>query len=271
MVKTVYIGAKHSTAEYIFHNENFSLEAIICEKNKLSDELLTFSLVREVRLFVIESKSDLVDIMTKLGDEYIYIMHFFALKIPVQRLPGYKIFNIHPSKLPGYKGAHPTYWATVNNEINIGVSLHIVTEELDEGVIIGQEIVPYYIWENEVSLQKKIGTVIPSLLNKLILYIKGQNTVTIANGAGDYYPRVTDKDVYIDLQNDSPALIYNKVRAESSYDGAKINLGDNTFCILNMLFQMARLENDYLEENGHLYIRYTDELIIDVVSYKRII
>lgn len=270
MFKTVYIGAKYSTAEYIFHNETLSLEAIICEKNKLSDELLTFSLVREVRLFTVESKLDLADIMTKLGDEYIYIMHFFALKIPVERFVDYKIFNIHPSKLPGYKGAHPTYWATMNNEINIGVSLHVVTEELDEGFIIGQEIIPYYIWENELSLQMKIGTVIPSLLNKLILYIEGQNIVTITNGVGDYYPRVSEKDTYIDLHNDSPSMIYNKVRAEASYGGAKIKLGETTFCIFNMLFQNARLENQYIEENGHLHIKYTDELIINVASYKRI-
>ena len=268
MFKTVYIGAKHQAAEYIFHNEEFSLKAIICEKNKLSDELLTFSLVRDVHLYVIESKLDLVDVMTELGNDYVYIMHVFALKIPVNQLPGYKIFNIHPSNLPDYKGAHPTYWATVNNEINIGVSLHEVTEGLDEGVIIGQETVPYYIWENEVLLQEKISAVIPSLLNKLVLYINGENISTIKNRAGSYYPRVTDKDVYIDLQNDSPAMIYNKVRAEAIYNGAKIRFGDNTFCILKMLFQKAKLDNEYLEENGHLYIRYNDELIIDAISYK---
>ena len=65
MIKNiVYIGASYRAAEFIIHNEYFNLKAIICEKNKMSDELFTLALVRNIRLYVIEDKNDLVDILS---------------------------------------------------------------------------------------------------------------------------------------------------------------------------------------------------------------
>lgn len=267
MIDTVYIGAKYSTAEYIWHSSEYDLKAIICEKNKMSDEMLTVSLVRRIDLFVIESKEELINILSELGNSYVYIMHFFGMKIPVDRLNGFQIYNVHPSKLPSYKGAHPTYWETINNEPEIGVSIHKVTEDLDEGDIIGQEVIPYYIWENDLELNWKIGSVIPSLLKKLYSYLSGSSNDLIHNSAGDYYPKVSKKDVYIDVNSDSPDLVFNKVRAEASYEGAKIVLGSNTYCLKNILFKTGHLESEYMEKDGHLYIRYRSDLIIDASGF----
>lgn len=269
MIKTVYIGANFCTAEYIVHNENFLLEAIICEKNKISDELLTFSLVRNIKLFAIDNKAELVAVMNKLGNKYVYIMHMFGLRIPMEELNEFHVYNIHPSKLPDYKGPHPTYWQTVNNEINIGISIHIVTEKIDEGTIIGQETIPYYIWEDDLTLTKNLEYRIPGLLEKLFSYLDGQDVVKVLNRAGDYYPKVTDNEIFIDLKKDSPNLIYNKVRTQARYGGAKISLSDKIYCLEKILFKEAQLEDECVEENGHLYIRYTDNLVIDALSYRQ--
>lgn len=269
MIKTIYIGANFCTAEYIVHNEKFMLEAIICEKNKISDELLTFSLVRNIDLFAIDNKAELVAVMNRIGNQYIYIMHMFGVRIPMEKLNGFSVYNIHPSKLPGYKGAHPTYWQTVNNEINIGISIHVVTKEIDEGTIIGQETVPYYIWEDDLTLTKNLEYKIPGLLEKLFSYLDGQDVVTVLNRAGDYYPKVTENEVFIDLKKDSPNLIYNKVRTQTRYGGAKIRLSGKVFCLEKILFKEAQLEDECVETKGHLYIRYTDKLVIDASSYRQ--
>lgn len=50
-----------------------------------------------------------------------------------------KIINIHPSLLPKYKGMNTHQRALDNNDTEHGVSIHIVTPELDEGPVLMQE------------------------------------------------------------------------------------------------------------------------------------
>ncbi len=50
----------------------------------------------------------------------------------------HKILNIHPSVLPRYKGLNTHQRALDNNETEHGVSIHLVTAELDDGPILLQ-------------------------------------------------------------------------------------------------------------------------------------
>ena len=54
-------------------------------------------------------------------------------------LPG-KIINIHHSFLPGFKGAKPYHQAHDRGVKIIGATAHFVTEDLDEGPIIEQDV-----------------------------------------------------------------------------------------------------------------------------------
>jgi phosphoribosylglycinamide formyltransferase 1 len=47
-----------------------------------------------------------------------------------------RILNIHPSILPNYKGLNTHQRAMQNNEKEHGVSIHIVTAELDDGPVL---------------------------------------------------------------------------------------------------------------------------------------
>ena len=60
-------------------------------------------------------------------------------KIPKKFIDYKKILiNSHPSLLPKYKGLTPVRDALKNNETEIGISVHYMTENLDEGKIIKQ-------------------------------------------------------------------------------------------------------------------------------------
>ncbi len=54
-------------------------------------------------------------------------------------LPG-RIINIHHSFLPGFKGARPYHQAHERGVKIIGATAHYVTEDLDEGPIIEQDV-----------------------------------------------------------------------------------------------------------------------------------
>ena len=64
----------------------------------------------------------------------------FPYKIPKKYIDFKKIFiNSHPSLLPKYKGLTPVRDALKQNEKEMGVSVHYMTENLDDGKLIKQQ------------------------------------------------------------------------------------------------------------------------------------
>lgn len=53
-------------------------------------------------------------------------------------IPPMGFINIHPSLLPKYRGSIPTFWALLNNEREIGVTMHYIDSGIDSGDIIAQ-------------------------------------------------------------------------------------------------------------------------------------
>lgn len=49
-----------------------------------------------------------------------------------------KLVNIHNSPLPKYRGVKPIHWALKNNEKYHGVTIHEITEGIDDGPILSQ-------------------------------------------------------------------------------------------------------------------------------------
>jgi phosphoribosylglycinamide formyltransferase 1 len=67
-----------------------------------------------------------------------------------------KILNIHPSLLPKFPGLNTHRKAIDAKEKYHGVTVHFVTEELDGGPIISQEIVEIDPIDTEYSLAQKV-------------------------------------------------------------------------------------------------------------------
>ena len=70
-----------------------------------------------------------------------------------------KILNVHPSFLPAFKGAHAIRDAFEAKVNETGVSVHVVTEELDAGPIISRQKVKISRQDSLESLEKKIHRV----------------------------------------------------------------------------------------------------------------
>lgn len=66
-----------------------------------------------------------------------------------------KILNIHPSLLPAYKGLNTYRRALDSGEVEHGVSIHLVTAELDDGPVIMQARYPIAPGDNIEDLQQK--------------------------------------------------------------------------------------------------------------------
>lgn len=61
-----------------------------------------------------------------------------------------RILNIHNGPLPRYRGVSPINWALKNREIQHGVTIHEITEGIDDGPIVSQLIYSIYPEFDEV-------------------------------------------------------------------------------------------------------------------------
>ncbi|WP_375421518.1 phosphoribosylglycinamide formyltransferase [uncultured Sphingomonas sp.] len=67
-----------------------------------------------------------------------------------------RIVNIHPSLLPNYKGLDTHARAIDAGDAEAGCSVHIVTEELDAGEVLGQQAVPILPGDDADALAARV-------------------------------------------------------------------------------------------------------------------
>ncbi|HVI05155.1 MAG TPA: formyltransferase family protein, partial [Sphingomicrobium sp.] len=84
-----------------------------------------------------------------------------------------RILNIHPSLLPRYRGLDTHARAIANDDRVGGCSVHIVTEELDAGTVLGQAEVPIEPDDTPASLEERVlaaeHRLYPQVLSEFVL------------------------------------------------------------------------------------------------------
>jgi phosphoribosylglycinamide formyltransferase-1 len=98
-----------------------------------------------------------------------------------------KILNIHPSLLPKYPGLHTHESALKNDDLEHGITIHFVTEELDGGPIIAQGYLVIGDTKDSKSLQQRIHQIEHDLYPKIINEVVTNNIVYSAQGT-IYHP-----------------------------------------------------------------------------------
>jgi len=73
----------------------------------------------------------------------------------VNRFPN-RILNIHPSLLPAFPGANAVEQALAHGVKVTGVTIHLVDEEVDHGLIIAQRAVPVLPGDDVAALHARI-------------------------------------------------------------------------------------------------------------------
>lgn len=90
----------------------------------------------------------------------------------VERWAG-RIVNIHPSLLPKYRGLDTHARALEAGDQVSGCSVHIVTEELDAGGVLGQAKVPIETGDTAATLEQRVlaaeHQLYPKVLNEFVL------------------------------------------------------------------------------------------------------
>jgi methionyl-tRNA formyltransferase len=135
--------------------------------------------------------------------------------------PALGFLNIHPSLLPRYRGAAPIQRAILAGERQTGVTVIVLSEQVDAGDIIEQEAVPVGQNETAGELSQRLADAGARLALEALTRL-GQDTASrtpqdpkLATRA----PKITKSERSIDWR-ESAKQIHNRIRALSPEPGA---------------------------------------------------
>ncbi len=128
------------------------------EKRKFTDEILKTAALPGERIFeapALREVKTLDQIKSLNADVALSVMFDYILKKEFLNLFPQGCFNLHPSYLPYNRGNYPNVWSIVDGT-PAGVTLHIVDEGVDTGLIIAQERVEIAPVDTGESLYHKL-------------------------------------------------------------------------------------------------------------------
>ncbi len=173
------------------------------------------------------NKETLIDELTGLLKSYeadTVMVITFPWKLPqaILSIPLNGCFNFHPGLLPKYKGGDPIFWQIRNMEKTIGLTLHVMTPEIDAGPIVLTQELMLMPGETYGILIQRVALQISENILKATEYIQEGNfkAQDVAFEA-IYEKRPTKEQLQIDWNKQTATEIEALVNASNpKYNGA---------------------------------------------------
>jgi methionyl-tRNA formyltransferase len=145
-------------------------------------------------------------------------------KSVIDRVHG-KIFNLHPSLLPKYRGCSSVTWALINGEKEYGYTYHYLREGIDTGNVLLQKRLIIEDWDTQLNLYERVMNESMKDFEKVLTLVeKGYNGIEQNHEEAIYYKRGCPFEGKIDSNWDDE-MIDRFIRAMyfPPYPSAKIN------------------------------------------------
>ncbi len=165
------------------------IEAVIANHNTLRPLVerfgIPFHLVSAEGLTREEYEAKMMAQIDRYDFDYIVLAKYMRILTPTF-VAAYarKIINIHHSFLPAFIGANPYKQAYERGVKIIGATAHFVTDDLDEGPIIAQDVIPVnhrFGWEEMRRAGRDVEKIVLSRALALVLhdrvFVNGNKTV----------------------------------------------------------------------------------------------
>jgi len=176
---------------YVSGELNANIKAVVANHDTLQNLVekfnIPFELVSHENLSREQHEDNVIYAIDKYNPELIVLAKYMRILNPkfVNTYNG-KILNIHHSFLPAFIGANP-YKQAFNRGVKIiGATAHYVTDDLDEGPIISQDVVRIdhtYTWQDMRDAGRNVEKVVLSNALNLLLqdkvFLHGNKTVIL--------------------------------------------------------------------------------------------
>ena len=173
-VLALLVKQKHNIFVYT-HKSPYHIPDLIafCKKKKIS-----FS-TEKIKLENLPFKPDIIC--------SIYYRYIIPIDI-IDYCEG-RVFNLHPSILPDYKGCSSITWALINNEKFTGYTYHYIDPTIDTGDIICQKKIIINSFDTQVTLYYKVMIESLSDFNKVFDFVVEKSKGISQKKGGEYFKR----------------------------------------------------------------------------------
>lgn len=171
-------------ADYFKKSKDVNISLLVCDQpkarvieiaEKLDIEYVVFTSEKyKTRLSESEEKKLLELLRLKNIDLIVLAGYMRILKSTILSAYSKRVLNIHPSLLPAHKGLDPVRKAIDAGDAYAGCTVHMVTEEIDAGEILGQSKVIIKADDKEEDLFRRIHQAEHKLYPKVIAEIAGK-------------------------------------------------------------------------------------------------
>lgn len=180
-VKVLFLGTDWESLETLktlYNDQRFEIVGVITASDKVvgRKQVLTPSKVKEyaldsgIEVFHTERNIDRYKKAIEIFHPELIVCKAFGEIVPdfFLEYPKYKAINIHFSILPKYRGAVPIQEAILKGETETGITLILMSKELDQGDILEIYKEPIYPYDTNLSLRKRLVKKSASLLGDVI-------------------------------------------------------------------------------------------------------
>ena len=197
---------------------HFTVDIIITKETSRKEMAL---LAPSASIYTVENKADLTQLIINTAPQtpvgVIVDFGIIVEKSVIDHFPK-GIINSHFSLLPKWRGADPITFTVLNGEAKTGVSIMLINEKLDEGLLLSQQELAVGDQETTPSLTKKLITLSNSMLLSVIpLYLDGETEPYPQSNTSKatYSRKLTKQDGKLDW-NKSATVLEKEIRA---YEG----------------------------------------------------
>ena len=210
----------------------FTLLKLVFEETKLnfvltdrsSEAIWKFCRAHSVPVFVGNPRTgDIREFLSKFETELVLsINYLFIVEKDVLEHPSRLAVNFHGSLLPRYRGRTPHVWAIINNEIETGITAHVMNEGCDTGDILLQRKIPIASTDTGATILQQFGALYPVMVRKLLQDVQSGTWELKPqdHSRASYFGKRTPEDGRIEWHWQRER-IHNWIRAQASpYPGA---------------------------------------------------
>jgi methionyl-tRNA formyltransferase len=224
---TVFFGASSFVLPVIeFLNRDYDLKLVITTEMKSSDAVPKFCQENNIPFIQVNSPKELLNTKYQIlhTESQFAILADFGLIVSQEIINMFPkgIINIHPSRLPQYRGPTPGQTAILLGDVRTGVSIILLDKEVDHGPLLGQEEEEILAHDTATSLYNRLFAKGVALLQVVLpAYLSGElKPIEQDHSKATFTKILTRESGYIDSDHPtSPGLLDRTIRAYYPWPG----------------------------------------------------
>lgn len=225
---TIFFGASQFVLPIItFLKEHYDLTLVVTTEQKPTDAVPVYCREHNIPFVTASSPSQLNALKEQLaGYECQFaVLAYFGVIVSQSIIDLFPkgIVNIHPSRLPQYRGPTPVQTALLLGDVRTGVSIMLLDKEVDHGPVLAQEEEEIYSIDTAVSLYERLFPKGVQLLETVLpAYLSGELKPKEQEHSKATFTKTLTRDSgFIDMTKPiSPVLIDQMIRAYYPWPGA---------------------------------------------------